>query len=104
MGIRLVAGVALIAWLHLPRAANAGGGCAPGELCEDTDGNECTFAQCRFDGFCDQTLPKDIIVPCTDTDGIECTDAHCDGAGACNQTHPAFAGTPCTDTGGNECL
>ncbi len=77
----------------------------PGTMCTDTDGMECTAAECDGEGTCDQTVPVTMGTACTDTDPSDCTTAACDGAGMCDQMAGPFvpSGSMCTDTDENVC-
>lgn len=70
-----------------------------GTSCPDTDGNECTIAQCDGTGNCDQTHAFVLdSTPCVDTDHTTCTIAGCNGAGVCDQNHVSVCTPTATPT------
>ncbi|MBI1825621.1 MAG: hypothetical protein HY287_14225 [Planctomycetes bacterium] len=110
MAKRIFAGLVFVACLQASAPVHAGvvvGSCTgqpAGTSCTDTDGIQCTFAQCNGAGICDQNVPAPAGVFCTDTSPGNCFAARCDGAGSCDQNSLILlSGSACTDTDGNAC-
>jgi cysteine-rich repeat protein len=75
---------------------------AAGASCPDTDGTDCTAAQCDGAGTCVQSNNLPLGTTCAATGIDDCTIAACDGNGTCVLT-PRADGLACDDTDKNPC-